>query len=50
LGIIREPPDAKGRIKILLTLLNRAAAVDLPVDFVETSWTAIKTGTGTGKF
>jgi transcription antitermination factor NusG len=50
LGIIREPPNAKGRIKVLLTLLNRAAAVDLPVDFVETSWTAIKTGTGIGKF
>jgi transcriptional antiterminator RfaH len=48
-GIIREPPNAKGRIKVLLTLLNRAAAVDLPVDFVETSWTAVKTGTATGK-
>jgi len=50
LGIIHEPPNAKGRVKILLNILNRAAAVDLPIDFIETSWTAAKHGTGTEKF
>ena len=50
LGIIREPPTAKGRVKVLLTLLNREAAVDLPLDFVETSWIAANSETGTRKF
>jgi hypothetical protein len=50
LGIIREPPNAKGRVKVLLNILNRAAAVDLPIDFVETSWTAARLGTDPGKF
>jgi transcription elongation factor/antiterminator RfaH len=50
LGIIREPPTAKGRVKVLLTLLNRDAAVDLPLDFVETSWIAANAETGTRKF
>ena len=49
LGIIREPPNAKGRVKVLLTILNRDAAVDLPIDFVETSWIASHSGTGTWK-
>jgi transcriptional antiterminator RfaH len=49
LGIIREPPNAKGRVKVLLNILNRAAAVDLPIDFVETSWTAKGLGTDSGK-
>jgi transcriptional antiterminator RfaH len=42
LGIIREPPNAKGRVKVLLTLLNRPAAVDLPLDCIETAWTALR--------
>jgi transcriptional antiterminator RfaH len=49
LGIIREPPNAKGRVKVLLTLLNRPASVDLPIDFIETSWIAVKAGIGTTK-
>ncbi len=39
-GIISEPPDARGRVKVLLTLLNRNAAVDLPVAHIESSWSA----------
>ncbi len=45
-GIISEPPNAKGRVKVLLTLLNRNADVDLPVEHVESSWTtATRTAT-----
>ena len=45
-GIISEPPNGKGRVKVLLTLLNRNADVDLPVGHIESSWTAANwTGT-----
>jgi transcriptional antiterminator RfaH len=40
LGIIQEPPNAKGRVKILLRLLNRPTKVDVPVQFVKTGWVA----------
>ena len=50
LGIIREPPNAKGRVKVLLTLLNRDSTVDLPIGFVETSWIAANSEPGTRKF
>jgi transcriptional antiterminator RfaH len=45
-GIIREPPNAKGRVKVLLTLLNREADVELPVHSVESSWIAAKSRKG----
>jgi transcriptional antiterminator RfaH len=38
LGIIQEPPNAKGRINILLQLLSRSTRVDVPIEFVETEW------------
>jgi len=37
-GIIQEPPNAKGRIKILLQLLNRPTKVDVPIQFLEAEW------------
>ena len=37
-GIIQEPPNAKGRIKILLQLLNRSTKVDVPIQFVQAEW------------
>lgn len=37
-GIIQEPPNAKGRISILLQLLNRPTKVDVPIQFVEAEW------------
>jgi transcriptional antiterminator RfaH len=37
-GIIQEPPNAKGRIKILLRLLNRPTKVDVPIHFLEAEW------------
>ena len=38
LGIIQDPPNAKGRINILLQLLNRPTKADVPIEFVETEW------------
>ena len=35
LGIIQDPPDAKGRIKILLKLLSRQITVNLGVEFIK---------------
>jgi transcriptional antiterminator RfaH len=49
MGIIRNPPDAKGRVKVLLNLLNRPATVDLPIEFVETTWSAAILEAGTRK-
>lgn len=39
-GIIQEPPNARGRVKILLQLLNRPTNVDVPVQFIKASWVA----------
>ena len=40
MGIIHEPPNAKGRVKILLEILNRQARVDVPVQCVNAGWVA----------
>jgi transcriptional antiterminator RfaH len=40
IGIIQEPPNARGRVKILLELLNRPTKVDVPVQFISASWVA----------
>lgn len=37
-GIIKEPPNARGRVKVLLQLLNRETNVDVPVEFIKASW------------
>jgi transcriptional antiterminator RfaH len=39
-GIIQEPPNARGRVKILLQLLNQPTRVDVPVQFIKASWVA----------
>lgn len=39
-GIIQEPPNARGRVKVLLQLLNRPTRVDVPVQFVKATWVA----------
>jgi transcriptional antiterminator RfaH len=38
LGVIQESPNAKGRVKILLQLLNRPTKVDVPIEFIEAEW------------
>lgn len=40
MGIIQDPPTAKGRVKILLTLLNRQMRVDVPLHLVKSEWVA----------
>jgi transcription elongation factor/antiterminator RfaH len=37
-GIIENPPDARGRVKVLMQLLSREVRVDIPVDSVDGGW------------
>lgn len=37
-GVIQEPPNAKGRIKVLLRLLNRPTKAEIPVQLVNSGW------------
>jgi transcriptional antiterminator RfaH len=37
-GMILNEPDAKGRVKILMQLLNRDINVELPIHMLATSW------------
>lgn|GEM_PF-393339 len=37
-GIIQHPPDARGRVRVLMTLLNRALTVTVPITHVQTDW------------
>ena len=38
IGIIERPPNAKGRVKVLLQLLNRPTKIDVPVQFIKAGW------------
>jgi transcriptional antiterminator RfaH len=39
LGLIQRPPDAKGRVKLLMRLLSRrTVTVDVPVRYVRSGW------------
>jgi len=46
-AIIQEPPNAKGRVKALLQLLNRPTPVDVPLKFIEAAWLASPYGART---
>ena len=37
-GIIEEPPDAKGRVRVLLEFLKRPIKVKVPVQFIKAGW------------
>jgi transcriptional antiterminator RfaH len=37
-GIIQKPPNAKGRIKMLLELLNRQVQAEIPVNHIGNEW------------
>ncbi len=39
IGIIHDPPDARGRVGVLMQLLSRQVKVAVPMRFVESSWT-----------
>ena len=44
-GIIQRPPNAKGRIRVLMRLLNRRPVhVELPLNFIKTGWTPVSRG------
>lgn len=46
MGIIQAPPDDKGRVKVLLKLLNRQVSVRFGVEFIKdgrTAWTPATT-------
>jgi transcriptional antiterminator RfaH len=38
LGIIQDPPDTKGRVRILLKLLSRQISVRMGVEFIQGQW------------
>src|SRR5262249_51737168 len=38
IGIIQEPPSAKGRVKVLLEFLKRPTQVDVPLECIQTDW------------
>jgi transcription elongation factor/antiterminator RfaH len=37
-GIIQHPPDAKGRVRVLMKLLNRELSVTVPLVHVNSDW------------
>jgi transcriptional antiterminator RfaH len=38
IGVIQDPPNARGRVSVLMQLLNRQVKVEIPGYFVENSW------------
>jgi transcriptional antiterminator RfaH len=46
LGIIEDPPDAKGRVRVLLKLLSRQISVKLGVEFIRGDWAAFERSAG----
>ena len=42
IAIIQDPPDARGRVRILLRLLSRQVSVKLGVEFIKGEWVGIK--------
>ena len=40
IGIIKEPPNAKGRLKVLMDLLSRQVQVEVPLSFCNSGWIA----------
>jgi transcriptional antiterminator RfaH len=50
IGIIQEPPNVRGRVKILLELLSRQVRAEVPIEYVEGGWVVDdrQRGGGTG--
>jgi transcriptional antiterminator RfaH len=42
MGMLVEAPDAKGRIKVLMKLLNRETNVELPIHMVSGTWIPLR--------
>ena len=41
IGIIKEPPDTKSRVRVLMGILSRHVQVDVPADYINMAWVAI---------
>jgi transcriptional antiterminator RfaH len=37
-ALIERPPDGRGRVKLLLNMLNRQVQAEIPIRFVESNW------------
>jgi len=37
-GILQDPPDARGRVRLLMKLLNRDLRVMVPLEHVKSEW------------
>ena len=46
LAIIQDPPDSRGRVKLLLKLLSRQISVRLGVEFIKGDWVALAPAVG----
>jgi transcriptional antiterminator RfaH len=42
IAIVQDPPDAKGRVRVLLKLLTRQISVKLGAEFIKGEWLGIK--------
>lgn len=40
-GIIQDPPDAKGRVRVLLKLLSRQISVRMGIEFIDGEWSGL---------
>lgn len=40
-GIIQEPPDAKGRVKVLMRMLSRQVKVEVRAQYIRTGWVVL---------
>lgn len=39
-GIIQAPPNAKGRVRVLINILNQQTRVEIPTRYVDAAWVA----------
>ena len=37
-GVIHDPPEAKGRVKVLMQLVNRSVKLEVPAHLIESRW------------
>ena len=37
-AMIEQPPDGRGRVKLLMNLLNRQVQAEIPIRFVKSNW------------
>ena len=37
-ALIEKPPDGRGRVKLLMNLLNRQVQAEIPIRFVKSNW------------